>query len=300
LKTKDETELLESWIEWHASICGSENIFILDNMSVSLQVADIYKSHPEITVCRYSGFLDNIHNRSIYGALYNSIGIGAVYYAFLDTDEFLTFAGDADHHDRTQVVDFLEKNMEVAVFPGIWLNNEPGSRTRFEFGGNCGNIRGGLLYGKPITRAGTQLFSDIILHNSGAIAITVEDLVLNNIIVLHMQRLFPARRIRSAVNKLIHHRALPPGATLSDALAIPDDSTLNKHARNMLAEIRMLVEHPDAWISPGGNLTVGLGEFRADGYILHSTEDQRDHFQRILEDKSLFFRTMESLRALGR
>jgi hypothetical protein len=263
-------------------------------MSQLPDVADIYGSYPEITVCRYSSFLDNVHNRDVFGPIYTSLAQSTSYYVFLDTDEFLTLVEDADHHDRHRVVPFIEDHLDAALFPGIWLNNKPGSRTKFDMGGNCGNIRGGLLWGKPITKADTKLFSSIILHNAGAISITSEDVVLNQLAILHTPKLIPARRIRSGVSKLIHHRALPPGATLDDALAIPEDNSLHPHARNILAEIRSLVGNPNAWEDRGDDLSIGMANFGDNGHITHSTTEQRGRFQEILNDGKLFFRTMEN------
>jgi len=292
MKMKDEREFLEPWIRWHADICGEENIIILDNISTDPIVADIYRSHPKITICRYSGFLDNVHSREIFAAMYEGLAVAADFYTLIDADEFLTLLSSARHHDRFGVVDFLRAHEQAEVFPGIWLHNQPGSATRFELGGACGNIRGGLLWGKPITRPTTRLFPGTILHNSSAFAPQDGGAVPNNIFVLHLSRMYPERRIRSNVNKLIHHRVLAPGATLTDALAISETTQMNRHARNILKETQWLVANPTAWEPIDGALPVGVAELRDDGSVVHSTADQREIFQRFLDDNGAFYRTL--------
>ena len=97
LKTKDEIELLDGWLRWHVDICGANNIIVFDHGSTLPRIAEIYRAYPDLKVCRYQGHLDSVHHRPSFSSTYKSLEEFSLYYAFLDTDEFVTLALEFEH-----------------------------------------------------------------------------------------------------------------------------------------------------------------------------------------------------------
>lgn len=297
LKTRDEIELLPLWIEWHADICGIENLVVLDHGSTDSNVLQIYKSWPDLTVCRYTGYMDVVHHRVAYKHLYDALGAASPYSALLDTDEFLTCAQDSSRHDRRAIKGFVEANAGAGIFPCTWLFNLRGSRTRFTMRGwdrfACG---GGTLFGKPLVNASTVLYGDIILHNSFISQLRQETVVRNNLMLLHLNTYSWSRQVRVTLMKMTQNGVVPPGASVDDVLAMAERQQESSDAAALrLREFRQLVESKDQWLEPqpAGHTTL---ELMPDGSIQFWNERKRLEFQSMLDDPAYFFDLMQEWR----
>ena len=293
LKTKDEDELIEPWIAWHAKICGIENIIIFDNGSTSDKVLDTYARHGgALTVYSYHGFVDAIHNLDAFASLYGALDASCSHFVFLDTDEFLTLIVDGRHCEDAQILAFLRAYPEVAVFPGTWLHNCAGSWRRFVVGEDGGHLVGGMRWGKPVRRANVRLFDRVALHNDGIRRLGGPACVKNNFFVLHMTNLEPQRRIRANLNKLVAHGALAPGATVAEALTKDRESFQNPNVRRYFSEIAELSARPATADKADSPLKRGIVELSADGRVIHYSKAQEARFNAFLEDAEFLERCL--------
>lgn len=99
LKTKNEVELLEDWIEHYGKMFGYESIIILDNYSDEPSAHEVYsKSCDKVGLIATFGDGDIGHNlihypesRKSYSRFYEAVKERCRYFGFFDTDEFLVF-----------------------------------------------------------------------------------------------------------------------------------------------------------------------------------------------------------------
>jgi len=290
LKTKDEIEFLDDWLRWHIAICGTENIIVFDHGSTLPKIAEIYRAYPGLILCRYEGHLDGIHHKGSFQSLYQALEASALYYAFIDTDEFVTLAVNSSTHDKDKLTDFLRENSHIDVFPGISLNNRLGSRERVYLTSQNGQLGApGLLWGKPFVKSGTDLGTDSWLHSCWIKKID-HTKFKNNIIVLHLNQFYFERQKRVALSKFISKGRIPSGTTAEQILA-DDNIALDKseETRRLLSEFRKFV-NSDAgdWAIKDEPLYGGIAEFSETGSILHPSQEQADEFQRLLDDDTIF------------
>ena len=175
LKVKDELELIEKWIEHHASIVGFENLVILDCGSTDekfLSILDRYRLQAHIS--EYAGYYDHIHQYGINRDFYDRLAEQSKYITVLDADEFLFGRrGDAIH--PSYALDFLQGSSLPCVC-GTWFHNTNApatSRDAFDwtqsisFGLDEQTVKWGSRQGKSIVRSNCISQTKYIGHNVG-------------------------------------------------------------------------------------------------------------------------------------
>lgn len=157
VKTKDESLLIEEWLNHYGKIFGFENIFVFDNESTDCHVLDVYKKYNGSLGCLFQygdalGDHNSIHYPERYGGLYEEISKKCKYFALLDTDEFLVyieknkvFSGQAL---MQRLAEEAKKNKYSSIIFGFWLNSFPGFNDVFQVGENFTKLFNGVKNGK--------------------------------------------------------------------------------------------------------------------------------------------------------
>lgn len=121
LKAKDETDLIDYWINHHASIVGRENLVILDCQSTSQDYLDKLNTYSkDILVLRYRKYYDSIHTTRSNKQFYEFLGGEAKHIVVLDADEFLV--GKKDKAISGQYVLPTLEHFTGKVLPATWLD----------------------------------------------------------------------------------------------------------------------------------------------------------------------------------
>ena len=88
----NEDVLLEPFIEYYGRLIGYENIIILDNLSTSSTVKEIYnKFKDKITIFYTKYHFDHYYNNGLFDILVSSLSNECKYISKIDCDEFLCF-----------------------------------------------------------------------------------------------------------------------------------------------------------------------------------------------------------------
>lgn len=116
IKTKDDSHLLERWINHHRAIVGDKGIIVFDNMSSRPGVFEIYSKYPDILVVQYDGFCDIIHLQTVFKDLYEALRRSCNWYAFIDTDEFLVKISAEGYSFGNDIVDYISCHLTTNFF----------------------------------------------------------------------------------------------------------------------------------------------------------------------------------------
>lgn len=124
LKTKDEDFLIASWLEYYKNLVGEENIIVYDDNSTSEHVLNTYKKYKNIDFRKIPKDFAHIDRLHAYRKLHQEMQQTCMYYAILDTDEFLCFFDYAEKTiDNTKLLDFILNNSHRDAFPTTWIFN---------------------------------------------------------------------------------------------------------------------------------------------------------------------------------
>lgn len=205
LKTKNESLLLQKWIEHHIRIAGAIGLVIIDNESSDEAVLDVYEElagiFVDITVFKYAGFHNNIHDVGIFSDLYKALRSSCDYYCFLDTDEFLYWVeSDGTYVADETVVQKIVSSNEM-VIPGIWIENHYGFEDVLQFTFGQNRIRSGLKSGKPIISRNAEV-NDFINHNIQMPGALFENCRTANVVIAHLKYLSREQRLATNLEKL--------------------------------------------------------------------------------------------------
>jgi hypothetical protein len=217
LKTKDDPALLQSWIDHHRSIVGIDGLIILDNISTSQDVLNVYENYVgRIPIFRYAGFHNDIHSADRFSDLYDALKSSCEYFVFLDTDERLVlFDGDIHFNADNRILEFLRASPHVNVFPGTWLQNVTGYSDRFSLYDPIAPLTVGLKWGKPVISA-TCGFAGMINHNTQVDHALYDDPIVTNFFILHLSRISGQQRINANLKKLRAYGELAETAGIQD------------------------------------------------------------------------------------
>ena len=115
--TKDEYDLIETFIVFYGKIFGYNNVIIIDNGSTDQRVLDVYKKYPEVEV-RVDAFCFQQVTEVMtkYIIEYKDT---CDYMLLLETDEYLYWEGD-DELDEDKVRRYIETLPSQARFGKIY------------------------------------------------------------------------------------------------------------------------------------------------------------------------------------
>jgi len=153
---------------------------------------------------------------------------------------------------------------------------------------------GGLLWGKPVIRAGALVKSAVELnHNVQVCSMFAGTRTRTNLFVLHMRNLSPEQRIPSLLRRLAARRRftffsddvrnlVEDGDDLAAILAKPSKH-LPASIQKELTDLRRLVAIQADGARPIGHLQSGHVRLK-DGQIDYYSDVERDLFRRFLSD----------------
>lgn len=281
LKTKDDIFFLPRWVEHHRKIVGEKSLVIFDNGSTNPAVLDFYAQlDPRITVARFSGFHNNIHNVAIFPALYAAIRGSCDYYSFLDTDEYLTHWLDGRIRTQAELLTALPESGST-ILPGMWLYNYPGSTTLFQIDRRGNSISNGVLWGKPIIGASLEI-DGFINHNCQCPRALFSRLKYEGaFIILHLAKLSTAQRIQANLNKLQARRFDISKIELNRAY-LDSTSFADQNIRLYLEEILHLRASEEYRPPQTNGLLVNTVQLNDSGELLFHTPEDKAWFEAAL------------------
>jgi len=202
LKTKDEAELLESWILHHATIVGFENLVILDHSSTSKKVIAIYEKYKDrilVLPVPESSDHDRLHHTRINNYFYDLLKEQCLFFTLIDSDEFLCW-NNTETLETKGLVKELKKYSEYESISTTWLHNYFTSETKRDittitnFDIREHSMVTNVLNGKAIFRSDKK--QPGISHNKAAI----NHRVTTPFVLLHIKHRNIEDRIRTQIN----------------------------------------------------------------------------------------------------
>ena len=283
LKTKDESDFLEWWVEHHSKIVGLESLIVFDNESTDRAVLNYYDSFmDQSVVVRFAGFHNLLHSVGHFPELYEALQDSCEYFTFLDSDEFLTWVReDGTFTQNTDLVSELSQVAQQDAIAGIWLDNVAGYDDRFILYSENGRWPRGLTGGKPIISSKANI-DGFINHNFqlNRFANTQNA----NSLILHMKRLLPRQRIRVNISKLRKYKFLADDEgidkiTNADANALPAGNV-----RQWVKEIQELLDQGAT--GPDEQKSIEKGHIRLgkNSSVDFHSESEREQFLSFLRD----------------
>lgn len=259
LKTKDDYIMLDEWIDHHAAIVGLENLIIFDNCSDNILVLAKYEKYKDrITIVRFEGFHNNIHQVDKFPELYEALRSSALFYTMLDTDERLVHIDSEKCRADSSILDFLQTNKSQKLIPGTWLSNVKTARNIFTVGTNLKSFKYGLSWGKPIINSTTEV-KGFINHNIQSAEYLIGAEPPRNIFILHLNNLNPEQRISTNINKLVARGFAAKDETLESIIEKDTSRTTDPNIKQYVSELILLKSQIR---KPGTPLEVQSGQAR--------------------------------------
>ena len=199
LKCKDDTEYIQTWIEYHAKIVGYHNIVVIDCGSIDLEYWNILSQYlGRVLVLAYPTYYDRIHDFNNNRDFFDLIAKNAKYVSLLDADEFMF--GVYEGRVSAQGVRALLKSSATPLLAGTWFNSisslpEGCDRlsidAEIEYAADRNWISWGSVAGKAIVRTDRLSVVEHIGHNltSASVARSMEAESFGTIGILHINRL---------------------------------------------------------------------------------------------------------------
>ncbi|UGB24875.1 glycosyltransferase family 2 protein [Methylorubrum sp. B1-46] len=162
LKTLDDPEMLQMWLEHHLPLVGAERIIIADNGSTDERVLEIYRSLPStVTVFRYQGNVNNgfhnvVHDRGLFRDLYAALAQSCNHSIFIDTDEFIYPVDIATRQWSGELLDEMLEDAQGRAIPTVWVYGAPGWRDITYVGDCMQRFIDGYAWSKPFVPTGYQ------------------------------------------------------------------------------------------------------------------------------------------------
>lgn len=241
LKTKNEVELLEKWIDHYSSIFGLDRILILDNFSDDDYVLDIYNKIEKNVgmIIRFGengkhDLLHDPHAHPAYKIFYEDIASKCDFFAILDTDEFLVYIENnkiySGKYLYNKIYEFTENNPDNVLYT-FWMNNYPGCFDKFQIGNNYLKIFQGVKNGKFFipSQYGKELLTG---HNSQAPYFLTPSEISTKFWLLHYQSSSLERRIKINYEKINSKGMFKNGIDFKDLCKNPSLNLLI-HQKNI-------------------------------------------------------------------
>lgn len=215
LKAKDEFELIDLWITYHARIVGYENIIVMDCGSTDpLYIAKLATWSRIVLVLRYDKFYNLLHATLMNKEIFSLLADNAKYITILDADEFL-FGRSGLDFSPSFVKDALRES-EMKVVCGIWVPCQFRTQdevedipTTWSVNITLDTIKGCSFAGKAIVLGSNIFPHEVLGHNLHHIAAYdyVEDESFGKIFVMHLT--LPSRlKGRRSLKKVLAHFSL--------------------------------------------------------------------------------------------
>jgi hypothetical protein len=229
LKVKDEPDLLDRWITYHAAMVGLENLVIMDCGSedpAHWAILDRYRD--DMLVLRYPDYYDRLHSVGRNRHLFYWLARNARYVTVIDADEFL-FGYDGETISPHHVTALLRSGSE-SVFAPTWISNAAppamaGGHVDWEgpitFSLDPESLRAGTDAGKSIVRSDALFESGYVGHNLhvGRVTAKMTEASFGRLFQFHLSDLSPEIGRRRIAKHLRTKGVLAPEITGEVAVA---------------------------------------------------------------------------------
>jgi len=245
VKVKNESLLLEQWIEHHANIVGYQNLIVADNDSTDQNTLAIYKKYEHLlTVFRFKGPHNHVHWHPRFGDFFSSIKNTSTHFSFIDCDERLIWIEDHRWSADNTIVARLSSHRDGKIIPATWLINTFQSFENFSLLDTEGRpfLTNNLKWGKPI------MSSDIVGLNEGIHTAQLADFGVScdfgtHLFLLHLTQ-FPEQRVRVNRNKLLSRGVIDESVLAEEipniALQNIQDNTVERFAKETAKMLEIL------------------------------------------------------------
>ncbi|MDR0826587.1 MAG: glycosyltransferase family 2 protein, partial [Desulfovibrio sp.] len=247
IKTKNDELLIERWIKHYLNILGDDSqIIILDNMSTSKIVNDVYeKYNKNLIVIKFSESYNFVHIVDKFKLLYDAIWDSSCYYTFVDTDEFLYLYDGKKLICDDRIILYLENNKDINFFSQYWLRNVYFRDDIFTFNNNIKDIHGYIMFGKPIIN------SSLLRNKIHRLSMNIHTVHLPVsaygkspacFVLLHRSHLSKEARIRVNMEKLVTVGVVNSVNDFKSLFNININSVKSKVVKYFINETRELIE----------------------------------------------------------
>lgn len=245
-KSKDEEHLLERWILHYLRILGdSARLVILDNMSENQAVLRLYEKYAaRLLLIRFSGWHDRVHIVSRFPELYRAVWDSSVFYAFLDTDEFLCLHEDGALIQDQRVPACLEANQDIAFYPAHSLSNAHYREDLFSFKDGIQDILNGIIWGKPLLNARRMrgcIPDQITVGHTAQLPLLPYGELPLGFVILHCSNISINRRIRINMEKIRNSGFIKHHNDFASVLSVDLNSVASDQVLIYIREIRSLL-----------------------------------------------------------
>lgn len=238
VKTRDEVELTNDWIEHHAGIVGLENILIADNQSSMPEVFDIYSAYgPGLNWFSFTGHQDRIHSAAAFPEIYAALSASCRYAAFVDMDERLIGFTESSWHADESLCARLG-GCKAPLVSAPWLQNTPSRDDQFDLYKE--QLEWGILFGKPLISTTNPSLGNGLIHT---VQYPAKEAAFLGLGVLHLSNLSVTQRLRTNKNKLTQLGVADAQASYKEIASISIDPGLPEAlvSARCIEEIRRLL-----------------------------------------------------------
>ena len=240
-KTKNESTLLEQWIEHHAKIVGYENLIIADNDSSDSNTLRLYDTYGDrVGIFRFRGPHNEIHWHPRFRKFFDAIRGYCDFFSYIDVDERLIHLENDKWTADEKITDLLEDR--TAIYPTTWLINIAESYTKFCLLDTEKRpiMSNNLKWGKPIFP------SRLVGQKSGIhnVQYAGEKFAVpagGTLFLLHYTQM-PHQRIAVNVNKLVSRGVVRPGDDPLKIISLDFSNHEDKTVLRFQAEIKEMLE----------------------------------------------------------
>lgn len=204
LKTKNETALLDWWLQHHLPFGGDGSIIVFDNESTEPAVLDIYQKYGQrLILVSYGGNPDILHDVDQFSDLYKSLQSSSELYTFIDTDEKLYFTDGLKFFNDVEVIrEIIPLTDHNQFFAGYWAHGIPLCDNQIDFGSNASECQGRHAASKPIMPASFEP-KGVINHTFQLMEHNPNAEPLSGFVVCHHKYINLQRRVDINVEKIL-------------------------------------------------------------------------------------------------
>lgn len=287
LKTRNEDMMLPIWLKHHLSFLEPHEIVIADNRSTDPGIYDIYKTLPAETVVFHydasptNGFHNTIHNRKIFGELYDALAESADHSLLIDSDELLILSSrDRWSTDRSEILRILAEHAGRAL-PTVWLEAIPESRDTCYLGTDIGRILNAVAWGKPIV---PTAFSGpgFLLHNGQFPADLFDAPGETAFVLLHLPHYSAEQRLAVNRQKLVARGLVSPDTSFEKIARIDTSQIPDPTAQRFVREICEILARQKA--PAKDTVPENCILYRPDGSVTFTGERAREIYLRLFSD----------------
>ncbi|MGQ0618890.1 MAG: glycosyltransferase family 2 protein [Panacagrimonas sp.] len=291
LKTRDDPYFLDRWIQHHARIVGLDNLIVFDNGSTDPAVAEILDRYaPDLLVIRFTGLHNRVHHVNRFPKLYRALITSCRYFAFLDTDEFLSLIRGHQHYSSPLIVDYLDHFPAATTFPTTWLWCVPRFADVFPLLGSPEHLANWVRWGKPILSTALPL-RGFLNHNVQLPAHYFSNTIPAGLFTLHLAHLSAQQRVSVNVRKLIARGFCSAGEPIDQIVRRNLAEVTDSNVRLYVSEIKRLHNTPEPDAAAAVVLGKGQIHLRPDGSVQFFGEAERFRLMEFLLSDGAYFKT---------